>query len=122
MSATGQGGVTLIAGRNHGELSPVTLAAGNILTFTHNVGRRAYQVLVTSGAPANAGAVLTPISNVLVAQPNVNTITVLNSTLASISIFVACRWEENTAELDLVLTNGAAGTSDPRVVIAAPPP
>ena len=121
MSATGQGGVTLIAGQNHGELSPVALANGDILTFTHNVGRRAYQVLVTSGAPANAGAVLTQISNVLVAQPTVNAISVANNTLAPISIFVACRWEENTAELDLVLTNGNNGTSDPRVVIAAPP-
>lgn len=120
MSATGQGGVTLIAGQNHGELSPVALAAGDILVFTHNVGRRAYQVLVTSGDPANAGAVLTQISNVAVAQATANAISVTNNTGAPISIFVACRWEENTAELDLVLTNGDNGTSDPRIVIAVP--
>lgn len=122
MSATGQNGVTLIAGQNHGELSPVTIPVGNILAFTHNVGRRAYQVIVTSGDPLNAGAVLTPAAGAIVSQPNANTILVSNGSVNPLSVFIACRWEENTVELDLVFTNGQGGTSDPRVVITAPPP
>lgn len=118
MSATGQGGVTLIAGRNHGELTPVLIAgAGGTLTFNHNVGRRAYQVIVSSGDPAEYGTVFGPGDGIDVAQPTVNQIVVTNTSRIASLLFIACRWEENTVELDLVLTNGNAGTSDPRIVI-----
>lgn len=122
MSATGQGGVTLIAGRNHGELTPVLIAGGGgTLTFNHNVGRRAYQVIVTSGdvSPPNFeyGSVFESADGIDVEQPTVNQIVVTNTSRITAPFFIACRWEENTVELDLVLTNGNAGTSDPRVVI-----
>lgn len=121
MSATGHGGVTLIAGQNYGQLSPVLIPSGSALTFTHNLGRRAYQVIVTSGAPINYGAVLTSAQSVSVSQLSANAIVVSNNDESSLLVFIACRWEENTAELDLVLTDGNNGSSDPRVVIASPP-
>lgn len=122
MSATGHGGVTVIAGQNYGQMEPVSIPSGGSLTFTHNVGRRAYQVIVTSGNPFTYGAVLTAAQDILVAQLSANQIVVTNDSDGSALVFIACRWEENTAELDLVLSNGDAGTSDPRVVIAAPTP
>jgi hypothetical protein len=104
MSATGQGGVTIITGRNHSTLIPVAIPSGSELVFTHNVGRRAFSVIVTSGNPAeNYGQVLTSADNVFVVQPNENQIVVQYPFGASDEIvFISCRWEEPTPELDLV--------------------
>lgn len=104
MSATGQGGVTIITGRNHSTLFPVAIPSGSELVFTHNVGRRAFSVLVTSGDPlGNFGQVLTSADNVFVIQPNVNQIVVqYPSGITAEIVFISCRWEEPTPELDLV--------------------
>ena len=107
MSATGQGGVSVIAGANHGQLTSVTIPSGGTLTFTHNQGRRAYQVLVTNGT---SGA-LVPETVCLVAQATDDAITVQNLDEGDQSVYVACRWENLTEELDLVRAN------DSRIVI-----
>lgn len=114
MSATGQGGVTIITGVNHASLAPVAIPSGSQLVFSHNVGRRAFSVIVTSGDPAgNYGQVLTSADNVFVTQPDVNTIVVAYPVGASDEIvFISCRWEEPTPELDLVLA-----PSDARIEI-----
>lgn len=105
MSATGQGGVSLITGSNHATFAPVTLPLNQQLVFTHNVGRRAFSVIVTSGDPAgNYGQVLNSTNSVLVTQPDENTIIVRYSGLLAPEpiVFISCRWEEPTPELDLV--------------------
>lgn len=104
MSATGQGGVTIITGRNHSTLFPVSIPSGSELVFTHNVGRRAFSVIVTSGNPlGNYGQVLTGADNVFVIQPNENQIIVQYPVgVADEIVFISCRWEEPTPELDLV--------------------
>lgn len=104
MSATGQGGVTIITGSNHATLSPVAIPSGSQLVFTHNVGRRAFSVIVTSGdVMGNFGQVLTGADNVFVTQPTANQIVVAyTSGIAPEVVFISCRWEEPTPELDLV--------------------
>jgi len=113
MSATGQGGVSIIAGQTHSALSPVSIPSAGTLTFTHNVGRYAFSVIVTSGG-GNYGQVLTSTNDMFVSQPDVNTIVVTNNGGDEATVFVSCRWEEPTPELDLV------SASDPRVVIENP--
>ena len=120
MSATGQGGITLITGVNHGSLSPITIPASNTLVFTHGVNRRAFSVLVTSGDPANYGQLLTNLVSVSQPQDGVtgryDSIVVSNDDAVNpITVFVSCRWEEPTPELDLV----SAG--DARLEIEPPP-
>jgi len=112
MSATGQGGITLITGVNHGALSPITIPASSTLTFTHGVNRRAFSVLVTSGAASNYGQLLTNL--VSVSQPQdggtgrYDSIVVSNDDAVNpITVFVSCRWEEPTNELDLVAAGDA---------------
>lgn len=114
MSATGQGGVTLITGSNHSTMVPVAIPSGSQLVFAHNVGRRAFSVVVTSGDPAgNYGQVLGSADNVFVAQPDENTIVVSYPVgVAPEIVFISCRWEEPTPELDLVLAE-----SDARITI-----
>lgn len=123
MSATGQGGVTLIAGRNHSTLNPVSIPSGSELVFQHNVGRRAFSVIVTSGDPSgNYGQVLTSADNVIVSQPNVNTIRVAYTYGAAPElVFISCRWEEPTPELDLVVFEGPGGSNDPRISLVQIP-
>jgi len=98
MSATSQGGVSVIAGANHGSLVPVSLASGATLTFTHGLGRRAYQVLVTDGVN---GRLMTN-AEMTVTQATVNAVSVQNATGGVLTIYVAIRWENLTAELDLI--------------------
>lgn len=110
MSATGQGGITLITGVNHGSLSPITIPASSTLTFAHGVNRRAFSVLVTSGDAANYGQILTNL--ISISQPQVggryDSIVVSNDDPSNpITVFVSCRWEEPTVELDLVAAGDA---------------
>lgn len=79
MSATGHGGVTVIAGQNYGQLSPVTIPAEGTLTFSHDLGRRAYQVIVTSGEDATYGSMLTSAEGLDVSQPTANQIVITNN-------------------------------------------
>lgn len=109
MSATGQGGISVITGSNHAQLAPVSIGSLSTLEFTHNVGRKAYQVIVTDG---DSGAIL--VSEVAVSQPSANKIAVQNVTEGSLLVYIACRWENLTAELDLV------SATDSRVEIVPP--
>lgn len=118
MSATGQGGVTVIAGRSHSTLNPVAIPSGYELVFEHNVGRRAFSVIVTSGAPASYGQVLTSADNMLVSQPDANTIRVAyTSGVEPELVFISCRWEEPSPELDLAQFETAGMQNDPRISI-----
>lgn len=121
MSATGQGGVTVIAGRNHATLNPITLDPGSSLVFNHNTGRRAFSVIVTSGDPLSYGQILTSADNITIAQVTENQIQVSYSGgRGTINIFVSCRWEEPTPELDLVRFPGNEQENipgDPRISI-----
>ena len=114
MAALGQGGVTVLSGSNHGALTPIALTAGQTLTLTHGLNRRAFQVITTSGEDANYGQVLT----LPVLQPQVasryDTVSVQNNTGQTISVFVACRWEENSKELSLL------ASTDSRISIINP--
>lgn len=115
MAALGQGGVTILAGANHGQLSPITLTAGQTLVFDHGLNRRAFQVIVSSGADANFGQLL----QLPVAQPlaggRYDTIAIENDTLATVQVFVACRWEENSVEASYI------ASGDARLEIQNPP-
>lgn len=114
MSATGQGGVSLITGSNHSSLLPISIPAASTLTFSHGLDRRAFSVLVTSGAAANYGQVLTSAEGINVSQPQdgvsgrYDTIVVTNTDPVDAAVvFVSCRWEEPTIELDLVAAGDA---------------
>ncbi len=105
MSRTGSG-VSLIAGHDQQNLTPIAMAGGETLTFTHNLNRRAYQVIVSDGVNGtiygNAGVTVTQTANAVVCVNN----------LGSITVFVAIRWENPTIELDLL------ASTDPRIVVA----
>ena len=113
MSALGQGGVTILSGENHGQLAPIAIPAGQSLTFNHGLNRRAFQVLVSSGADANFGQILMlPISQP-VSGGEYNQVVVQNDTQAEVQVFVACRWEENSVELSLIAAD------DSRISVAS---
>ncbi len=104
MSRTGSG-VSLIAGHDQQNLTPIALANGDSLIFTHNLDRRAYQVLVSDGVDgriySDADVTVTQTANAVTAVNNLNAITV----------YMTVRWENPTIELDLVRS------TDPRIVV-----
>jgi hypothetical protein len=107
MSATGHGGVSIIFGENHAELKPVLLLSGQNMVFTHNLGRKAYQVLVTDAA--NGARV--PNTVVAVTQPTANAVVLTNLNEGDTTVYTAIRWEDFTPSLDLIHSD------DPRVGI-----
>lgn len=106
MSAAGQGGISIITGSSHAELAPVTIPAFGNLVWTHNVGRIAFQVLVTD----SNGNVLSPQQGIVVTQTT-SALTVSNGNESDVVVYIAPRWEENTVELNLI------PPGDSRVVI-----
>lgn len=96
MSATGQGGISLIVGSDRTVLSPVSLPANGILTYTHGLKRRAFSVIVTSGDPLTYGQVLTTFDGVTVSQWNTNQIVV--TSMYARRVFIACQWEEPASD------------------------
>ena len=103
MSATGQGGVSLIASPNSGNTTGVAIPNGQSLKYTHNVGKKAYQVLVTDPN----GNILNVAGGITVTQ-STGVITVANSSGGALTVFIEARWEENSAEVTLVPSNSAA--------------
>lgn len=104
MSRTGSG-VSLIAGNDQSNLTPIALVGGSTLTFTHNLNRRAYQILVSDGTNGQ----LYPNSGVTVTQ-TLNAVTLVNN-LGAITVYVAVRWENMSEELDLLRS------TDSRIVV-----
>lgn len=111
MSAIGQGGVSILESITHSVSVPVTIPAfGGSCVLTHNVGRKAFQVLVTGADPGFPGGVYNPSIGIIVTQTD-NVLTVANFFFADLAVYIAPRWEENTVELNLI----SAG--DPSIVI-----
>lgn len=109
MSALGTG-TTFLTGSSDGQFTPITLAAGQQLTFTHNFGRRAFEIRPTdavTGAPTGC------YDDLEIDQPTVDTITIYNGSAVARSIYVQVRWEVPSMDLDII------GPSDSRLAIAA---
>lgn len=131
MSATGKG-TTLIysdqldgtaplggsAGATRPAMTPVFLNAGDTLTFSHFVGRKAWQVLITSGDDDFFGSLLWSASHVVTQTLGVRPLpdTVSIYTTKTGSVYVSIRWEENSTEVD------AIPVGSPSVEIVQAPP
>lgn len=102
MSATGQNGLSIIVGTTHDDMSPVLIPDnGGFLLFTHNVGRVAYQVIITDD---QGNVVNNAVPNFWSVSQTVNAIRVQNNSVAgSTPVYIAPRWEENTVELSTLL-------------------
>lgn len=128
MSATGKG-VSLIfsnqldgpaplggsAGATRSAMSPVFVGAGSTVTFSHYVGRKAWQVLLSSGSDGSSFGLVSDLATVtqtLGVRPAPDTITVT----ASVDVFVSPRWEENSKEVNAI----PAGSASVEIVQAPP--
>lgn len=104
MSAIGKG-VTLIAGSQLDNLSPITIPAFNKLVFSHYVGRKAWEVIVTD---QNGGFVITKVTQTLGVRPAPDTVEIFNEEAVERQRFISIRWEENSVETDAVATGSSS--------------
>ena len=131
MSRTGCNS-TVVCGQNHSIYFPVQLSASgggsDTMTWTHGVGQFAYYVAlhkVDSVNPIVGSGVdiaREPTYLLEVRQPDVNTIIVTSGDTQGPEMFIMeAKFEENTAELDLVGVERLSGlyvVNDPPVVIS----
>jgi len=112
MSAIGQG-VTIIAGSQLDGMTPIALSGGDVVTFSHYVGKKAWQIVVTD----EEGNILTdmPAVQTLGTRPAADTI-VFAAAPDTRSVFFSIRWQENSVEASMI----PVGSSS--VVITANPP
>lgn len=111
MSAIGSG-ITIISGSQLDASIPVALAVGETLTFSHFVGKKAWQIICSDAE-----------GNII---PNWRIVQTLNApgiadTIAMIapgsgSYFISIRWQENSAETSMIPVDSAS------VVITPAPP
>lgn len=98
MSAIGSG-VTIIAGSQLDGMSPIALVAGDIVTFSHYVGKKAWQIVVTD-AEGNIKTDM-PATQTLNARPAADTIAFAASP-GTRSVFFSIRWQENSVEASMI--------------------
>jgi hypothetical protein len=97
MSAIGSG-VTLIAGSQLDNLSPISVASGDTVTFSHFVGKKAWQIVVTDDN-GNIRSDM-PATQTLNARPAADTIEIVAGDAAD--IFISIRWQENSVEASMI--------------------
>lgn len=113
MSAIGSG-VTLICGNQLDgfagsptpagiapSMFPVTLAQSDVLTLSHFVGRKAWQVIITDDNGNVIPAANIAVAQTLQARPLPDLLTVTKSSVGAQNVFVAIRWQENSVEAQL---------------------
>ena len=97
MSAIGSG-VTLIAGSQLDNLTPISVSGGDTVTFSHFVGKKAWQIIVTDD-DGNIRSDM-PATQTLNARPAADTIAIAVG--ATASIFISIRWQENSVEASMI--------------------
>jgi hypothetical protein len=97
MSAIGSG-VTLIAGSQLDNLTPISVASGDTITFSHFVGKKAWQIVVTDDN-GNIRSDM-PATQTLNARPAADTIEIVAGDTAD--IFISIRWQENSVEASMI--------------------
>ena len=112
MSAIGSG-ITVISGSKLDASIPVALAIGEVLTFSHYVGKKAWQI-ICSDAEGNIVTDLTATQALSVTPGLPDTIALTAGT--SGSYFISIRWQENSAETSMIPVDSAS------VVITPAPP
>lgn len=114
MSAIGTG-VTLIcgnqldgeapiggaAGAQRPAMIPITMFVGDIVSLSHFVGRRAWQIIVTDSNGNVQSSSDFPAFQVLNARPLPDAISITNNSGAVKSVFISIRWQENSVEAQL---------------------
>jgi hypothetical protein len=103
MSAIGSG-ITIISGSKLDASIPTVLAAGEVLTFSHFVGKKAWQI-ICSDAQGNIVTDLTA-TQTLNAPGIADTIALTAGT--SGSYFISIRWQENSAETSMIPVDSAS--------------
>lgn len=105
MSAIGKG-VTLIAGSQLDNLSPITIPAFNKLVFSHYVGRKAWEIILTDPEGAVEGGI--DVVQTLGVRPAPDTVEIFNNAGAPRPLFISIRWEENSIEAAAVATDSSS--------------
>jgi hypothetical protein len=117
MSAIGSG-VTIICGNQldgfagspppagvREAMVPITLNAGDQITVSHFVGRKAWQVLITDADGNIQTTSDFTVSQTLLARPLPDTIQIDNVFGGTKTVFIAIRWQENSVEASLIPVN-----------------
>lgn len=104
MSAIGSG-VTIIAGSQLDGMTPLSLNAGDEVIFSHFVGKKAWQILVSD----DTGAIRTDMSifQQLNARPLPDTIRI-GPAPTQRQIFIAIRWQENSVEASMIAADSSS--------------
>lgn len=129
MSAIGSG-VALICGSQLDAMQPVSVAVGDVITLSHFVGRKAWQIIVTDPNGNVLPSSDFPASQVLGVRPAPDTVSINVSSDSFSEIIVSMRWQENSAEAQLFAIGSLNAESGPRsatignatVTITNPPP
>jgi len=111
MSAIGSG-ITVISGSQLDASIPVALTSGQQLTFSHYVGKKAWQIICSDaqGNIVTGWAILQTLS----VTPGVAD-TIRLTAPSTGSFFISIRWQENSAETSMIPVDSAS------VVIVTPP-
>ena len=112
MSAIGSG-ITIISGSKLDASVPVAMTSGQTLTFSHYVGKKAWQI-ICSDAEGNIVTDMPATQSLSVTPGLPDTIALIPAT--SGSYFISIRWQENSAETSMIPVDSAS------VVITPAPP
>lgn len=98
MSAIGSG-ITVISGSQLDASIPIVLASGDTLTFSHFVGKKAWQIICSDaeGNIITGWAIVQILSGVFGIADTIALIAP-----SSGSYFISLRWQENSAETSLI--------------------
>jgi len=80
---------------------PVTLAQFDVLTLSHFVGRKAWQVIITDDNGNVVPATAISVTQTLQARPLPDLVAISKSSSGSQDVFIAIRWQENSVEAQL---------------------
>ena len=112
MSAIGSG-ITVISGSQLDASIPVVLTTGQVLTFSHFVGKKAWQIICSDaqGNIITGWGIVQVLSGVFGTADTI----ALTTPAPGGSYFISIRWQENSTETSMIPVDSAS-------VVITPPP
>jgi hypothetical protein len=122
MSAIGSG-VALICGNQldgiapagtRDAMIPVSVAVGDVITLSHFVGRKAWQILITDPNGNLLPSADFPAVQTLGVRPAPDTVAITVSSDLFSEVIIAVRWQENSTEAQLFSVGSVNAEEGPR--------